>query len=373
MIQKQQEADIDQLIELLGNVDPGMAKKPPCMDGTRIDLLERIRRWIERPSERSRTCFTLTGAAGSGKSSIAASIADQQRKLHQLGGRFHFTRDEPARNNGAILALARQLASWQAGRLRPEIASAIEEERDMAHMTPDYQFRKLIQEPLESLDITSPVLVIVLDALGEWDPKYAASLLSLIIKGLPKLPSTTKFFITSRAEPHLQYHYERDPTKSRVESCSLEDESLESVEKDIETYFREELPEMVGPLLKEFISDWPGEDRRGALTRKSQGLFIYATTAARMLADPNVGRDPERQLEKLLSSEDSAPLDDIYDQVLDRACPRTIGNDIHALFRSVLGALVVAQEPVNTYTLASLLCSDRSQQREFTDTCVLRC
>ncbi|KAG8983099.1 hypothetical protein FRB93_007656 [Tulasnella sp. JGI-2019a] len=52
---------IDRLVELLGH---GAAKKRPCMDGTRIDLFERITKWVERPSDCSRICISLLGAAG---------------------------------------------------------------------------------------------------------------------------------------------------------------------------------------------------------------------------------------------------------------------------------------------------------------------
>ncbi|KAG9008710.1 hypothetical protein FRB93_006256 [Tulasnella sp. JGI-2019a] len=243
VIQKQQEADIDRLIELLGDGDPGAAKKRPCLDGTRIALLERITQWIEEPLTGGRNCFSLFGVAGSGKSSIAASIANQERKLQRLGGRFHFTRDEQARNTGAILALAAQ------------IALAIGDEPDIAHMTPDHQFQKLIQEPLETLDSTSPVLVIVLDALDECDPDYASSLLRFISKGLAKLSAIIKFFITSRAEPDLLYHYKKESMSSRLEIHNLGDEDTELVERDIEMYLKEELPEMVGPLLNDPSAD----------------------------------------------------------------------------------------------------------------------
>ncbi|KAG8991687.1 hypothetical protein FRB94_012303 [Tulasnella sp. JGI-2019a] len=287
--------------------------------------------------------------------------------MQRLGGRFHFTRDEQVRNKDVVLALAAQIASWQSGRLRSEIASAIKDEPRMAHMRMEYQFQKLVQEPLETLDITSPGLVIVLDALDECDSDYASSLLRLISKGLAKLPAAIKFFITSRAEPHLQSHYGKEPMKSRVEIYHLEHENLELVERDIETYLRDELPVMVEPLLGDLSSDWPGETRRLALARKSQGLFIYATTAARILADRNITRDPEKQLERLLSSKDQSHLDNIYGEVMDRACPETIVNDILILFQSVLGALVVAREPINVHTLAYLLRSDSSQQPNFSN------
>ncbi|KAG8997521.1 hypothetical protein FRB94_007614 [Tulasnella sp. JGI-2019a] len=76
-----------------------------------------------------------------------------------------------------------------------------------------------------------------------------------------------------------------------------------------------------------------------------------------MLADPNI-LDPETQLEGILSSNDAIRLDDIYGQILDRACPTSSHRSLLALFRDILGALVVARVPINIHTLASLLSPD---------------
>ncbi|KAG9027566.1 hypothetical protein FRB95_007597 [Tulasnella sp. JGI-2019a] len=111
-------------------------------------------------------------------------------------------------------------------------------------------------------------------------------------------------------------------------------------------------------------SNWPGDERRRALVYKTQGLFICATTVAGMLADSNF-RDPEAQLEGILSSKDRIRLDDIYAQILNRACPVRSHRDLLTLFRNVLGALIVARVPINIHALASLLSPDGAQHIEF--------
>ncbi|KAG8996681.1 hypothetical protein FRB94_008087, partial [Tulasnella sp. JGI-2019a] len=365
--QERRVSEIDLLINLLGTGDTGAAKKPPCLAGTREHVLGSIKGWIDDTSSGSKHCYLLLGPAGTGKSAIASSIAKGEMKSQRLGGVFHFTREEQARNNDAILTLARQLASWGGRRLRSKIGSAIEsavkEGLDLGRMAPENQFQELIVEPLETLDSDSPTLVVILDALDECDEEYATTLLRLLGGLLDKLPDQVKLLITSRGEPHLQQLYDSDPLESRQETHSLGDEELGRVEEDISLYFKERLPGLVGRWVAK-PSDWPGEDKRRALVQKTQGLFICATTMARMLTDPK-SRNPEKQLNDILSLKNSVRLDDIYAQVLERACPTGSDDDLVELFRTVLGAIVVAQVPINTHTLASLLPRNGAQHDEF--------
>ncbi|KAG8992619.1 hypothetical protein FRB93_002351 [Tulasnella sp. JGI-2019a] len=230
-------------------------------------------------------------------------------------------------------------------------------------MTANDQFQQLIQVPLETLDEASPALLIILDALDECDDTYASELFRLIGGLIDKLTVQIKMFITSRSEPHLQQCYTSDALTSQLETHSLGEEKPELVEDDISVYFKERLPGMV----KQWVAnapDWPGEEKRLALVRKAQGLFICATTVARMLADPTI-RDPEGQLEAILSSSKPINLDEIYAQILERACPLSPDGNLLARFRNVLGALVVARVPINIHALASLLSPDGSQDQEF--------
>ncbi|KAG9030103.1 hypothetical protein FRB95_004343 [Tulasnella sp. JGI-2019a] len=143
------------LISQLGNVDPGVEKKPPCVAGTREHILGRIEEWIGDTSSGSKHCYLLLGPAGTGKSAIASSIANRGMASRRLGAVFHFTRDEQTRNKGSILALAGQLARCADRGLRSKIASAIESARkeglDIARMGPENQFQRLIEEPMRSL------------------------------------------------------------------------------------------------------------------------------------------------------------------------------------------------------------------------------
>ncbi|KAG8983879.1 hypothetical protein FRB94_010457 [Tulasnella sp. JGI-2019a] len=211
----------------------------------------------------------------------------------------------------------------------------------------------------------------LLDGLDECNHEYASRLLRLIGQSLATLPTTIRFIITSRPEPHLLHYYDSEPLVSRLHLRSLDLEEIGEVEKDIEVFLKQELPRMVWRLVKR-PSDWPGEKRRRMLIHLSGGLWIWVTTVSRMLADQNF-RDPERQLDALLSSVPysheqygrNTDLYAIYSQILDRACPQASHPELITLFQDVLGALCVVTVPVNMHTLGSLLCLDRSSNDDF--------
>ncbi|KAG9034843.1 hypothetical protein FRB95_012536 [Tulasnella sp. JGI-2019a] len=375
LIRKQQDAEIDRLIALLGNGDSGSSKKPPCLDGTRTSILKWISKWIEQPSDDGRYGLCLIGAVGRGKSLVGASVVEAARTSKRLGGEFYFIVDEQDRNKGIIPVLARQLASWGDRRLRVEIASAIDDDREIVQRSLEVQFKKLIREPLETLaeDVDCDPLVMIFDGLDECDDQYATRLLRLIGQSFTTLPTHVRIIITSRPEPHLLHQYDAEPLDSRLHVRSLDLEDVGEVEKDIEAFLKQELPQMVWGMVKR-PSNWPGEERRIILIRLSGGLWIWVVIVARMLADPRF-RDPEKQLNALLLSASDADgeygqntdLYAIYSQIMNRACPPNSHSELLTLFRDVLGALCVAEKPINTHTLASLLCLDHLNSVDLTD------
>ncbi|KAG8990572.1 hypothetical protein FRB94_013285 [Tulasnella sp. JGI-2019a] len=335
------------------------------MDGTRVSLLKTISHWIEAPPADTGRGLCIIGAAGRGKSSIGASVAQQERELKHLGADFYFTVDQQDRNEGVIPVLARQLTSWGDRRLRAEIASVVDEDRDIVQRALEVQFRKLIQVPLEMLadDPDCPPLVILLDGLDECNNDYVCRLLDLIGQSFAKLPTVVKFIITSRPEPHLLHLYHVNPMDAELEVRSLDLEQVKEVEGDIEEFLKQKLPKMVWWVKDP--SKWPGEVRRRALVKLCNGLWIFAVTVTRMLADPHF-RDPEKQLDALLSEASdpqrvygrNSDLYAIYSKILHRACPPDSPPELLHLFLDALGALCVVKEPVNIHTLATLLYPD---------------
>lgn len=72
------------------NFDPDQS----CLPGTRVDLLQTILDWATL-SEQPHRLLWLHGLAGSGKSSIASSVATLFYEKDILAGCFFFKRDDP--------------------------------------------------------------------------------------------------------------------------------------------------------------------------------------------------------------------------------------------------------------------------------------
>ncbi|EXM12425.1 hypothetical protein FOTG_19074 [Fusarium oxysporum f. sp. vasinfectum 25433] len=98
---------------------------PTCLDNTRVELLRDIEHWIVDAT--SKTIFWLNGMAGTGKSTIARTIAQMRHKRGDLGASFFFKRGEADRGSLAkfVPTIARQLV-WSIPEVAPFIKSAVD-------------------------------------------------------------------------------------------------------------------------------------------------------------------------------------------------------------------------------------------------------
>ncbi|CRJ79617.1 hypothetical protein BN1708_000057, partial [Verticillium longisporum] len=204
-----------------------------CLAGTRIELLGDIREWLRDP-EREPLCW-LHGKAGTGKSTIAQSVARERAAAGLLAASFFFKRGEGDRGNARLFfpAIAAQLvSSFPAA--AAQMRHTIEANPDIASKPLGEQFRLLVLKPLENISVASPMTVVI-DALhecdGENDTKDIITQLSHI-KKITSIP--LNFFITSRNEPPIRQGFKS--IQSIVDELKLEEVSDPSLEQDIERF-----------------------------------------------------------------------------------------------------------------------------------------
>ncbi|KAF8537845.1 putative WD-repeat protein [Trichophaea hybrida] len=256
-----------------------------CLRDTRVDLLEQIKMWSK--DSHWPYIFWLNGIAGTGKSTIARTVANTWYKENRLGASFFFSKGRGDLGHAGKLftSIAAQLANALPA-LKPYICKSIEENPDIFQRALGEQWKYLIFRPLSSLTRELPqarVLVLVIDALDECENYNDTSVILRLLAEAKSLNSVRlQVFITSRPEMTIRLSF-RDMPGTAHHDLVLHYISQSIIRQDISTLFHYELENI---RRKHDIADgWPGEDTIELLCHRAQGLFIYAATACRFIGD----------------------------------------------------------------------------------------
>jgi hypothetical protein len=295
-----------------------------CQEGTRTNFLRMIRNWAM--GKDSKPIFWLGGTAGTGKSTIAKTVAKQLAELGYLGASFFFQTgvDDRTKAKKVIPTFASQMANPKYGipDVRKLITEAIQHDPQGLNSNVKDQWRQFIQEPLselaESYEDDSPrIVVFVIDALDECDSKRdVEDLLDIFLEAQPNSEAIQcRFFLTSRPEYLIRGKIERMETKAHQDAI-LHDLFPDQTRHDISLYLTTKLTNIQERLSREeFPSDWVTKEAVGKLTNRCNGLFIYAATVVRFL--DRVARNPVKKLAKILEED---AFEEIQDGIPD---PRT--------------------------------------------------
>jgi hypothetical protein len=335
---------------------------PECLKGTRTDLLDGITTWMNDPS--AETVYWLSGAAGTGKTTVAQSVAKIAKESNFICASFFFSRtSEDRRNFGKVVpSLAYQLGNSKL--LRSPICTAIESDGDISIHSVPAQVQSLIAEVLAPLPSDlPPCLLIALDALDECNEDrksvHGGELIPVLLAALKKMPFA-KLFVTSRRESSIERLFSRKTAAGDTRALVLHrDIPKDTVQADIERYIRDELATIKEDMISE-TEDFPSEPDVHTLVQRADGLFIYARTAVEYIRDPD--SYPEEQLSALVRANSGrdvgqyALLDELYTHILMNALRATAENRhiVNAALRNVLVTLVLVCEPVSVEAIASL-------------------
>ncbi|KAA8644431.1 ATP-binding protein [Aspergillus tanneri] len=138
-----------------------------CLPGTRTELLKSVAEWAVSPH--GKCIFWLNGMAGTGKSTIARTVAKSFKEKGQLGASFFFKRGEADRDNAKrlISTIIRQLVTTHR-ELEPLVLKAIKDNPNIPAKSLREQFDKLLLQPLLGINPNqSTIIVIVIDALDD--------------------------------------------------------------------------------------------------------------------------------------------------------------------------------------------------------------
>jgi hypothetical protein len=301
--------------------------------------------------------------AGTGKSTIALTIAREYHEQGRLGASFFFSRGggDIGSSSKVFMTLAAQLAN-KSPDLKCHIYKAVAD-TDIGNLGLYDQWEKLILQPLSRLEESSfPLpLVLVIDALdeckGEEDVRLILQLFATA-KSLQKVQ--LRIFVTSRPETPIRYGIYNDIQEADHQDFVLHQISQSIIKHDISIFFKHNLESIKREC--NLATDWPGEQTVTILVERTGGLFIYAATACRFIRQD--GQFAQRRLTLLLQHDNTTlppekKLDEIYTTILAHSVNGEYDKqeikDLRKSFSQIIGSIVVLFDTLSVTSLAGLL------------------
>lgn len=322
------------------------SNRKSCLEGTRVNLLEKLSLWSEIPSavvspssspashpsspsspptspplsppphRPTNPLYWLHGAAGTGKSTVAKTFAqDAECRGSPLLCYFCRRDDTDLSDPKRVLpTLAHSLAKQHAGYARALI-KVLGDPRYAGIASADVseQFKVLFQDILPGLPHPTAPFIGVVDAVDESGDTENQRILAKYIWELTRTVPWLTLFVTSRREPKIV-------EVLKAAGCTvtnIEDEA--STADDIRRYITHELSDLC--LSAETI------DR---LVERAAGLFIWCSTLIRFIRQ---SINPKGTIERVLSttSENSPTMEgvhkdlyNLYSEVLRLAVPNEV-------------------------------------------------
>ena len=299
--------------------------------------------------------YWLNGLAGTGKTTIAQTIAERLFADGRLGASFFCSRNFEDRSNLKLIfpTLAVQLARRYT-EFRSILVPLVQSDPEIAHSSLSLcnQMDNLIVQPLKKSAIST---VIVIDALDECkDEEPASAILSVLGRFVSEIP-TVKFFLTGRPEPRIREGFRLPLMAKATDVLILHEVKRSLVDNDIRSFLRCGFLEIASR--RGGLADWPTKGQLDRLCERAEGLFIYAAAVVKSIGGTK--RGPKTQLKTLLESQgvgdyEGEALDLFYASILQKA----FGNDEpkhDTMTLSILGAIVVATNPISPSAIAMLL------------------
>lgn len=225
--------------------------------------------------------------------------------------------------------------------MREIVKRLLEDKNALSKFSIRKQWDKLVVAPLRHLN--DCVRLLVIDALDECSISTLPSLLDCIRAfSLDHI----KVLLTTRPERPIRQ------VLGTIPSITIQHIRQSEVEKqdnlaDVARYINHELDHISCHIDQQFS---PSTAQRTALIDRSEGLFIFASTACAFLRITYVRQDA---LEQILAPNVSSKLDDLYKEVLRRSIPEN-DSDAKAVQR-VLSLIISAAEPISPNIISTML------------------
>ncbi|KAJ7303107.1 hypothetical protein DFH08DRAFT_722238, partial [Mycena albidolilacea] len=247
--------------------------KSLCAPGTRVEIQKKILKWLSPQPGTKKRIFWVTGIAGSGKSTLSATVIENLRENRTpVAAQFFISRNIPETVDPSkiIPTIAKQLAEFSraaAGIIHDVLEHGFPPTRKK-------QVKELLIAPIREISKSRDVIILI-DALDEL--RNAANsvkeILELIAPRGCHLPDNVRFLITSRPE-----HWADISRSKTLELMVFKQYPLmtDSSVSEVHDFIVARMEKMTAPM---GWSDWPTQDQLLKLSGKANGLFHYAATA----------------------------------------------------------------------------------------------
>jgi hypothetical protein len=340
--------------------------EPTCLPNTRVDLQQQIHDWIDGSDER--TIFWLNGLAGTGKSTIARTIAHNCFQQGRLGASFFFSKGggDISHASKFFTTIAAQL-SEESQYLKRCIYDLMKENKSIATQSYANQWRQLILGPLSKLDrgYRPFSFVFVIDAMDECESDADITLiLQLLVEAHSLKKVRLRVFLTSRPDTPIRHGFDQI-SEDKHRHIVLHNISTLVINHDISVFLTHKL-QLIGRE-NHFPDDWLGPDNWlgldviADLIQKANGLFIWAATACRFIGG---GPLAKKRIGAILAGEIDADspeghLNHLYTSVLQSSIPQNYSTkfkqELYILLRSILGSIAILLSPLSVNSLSTIL------------------
>ena len=333
----------------------GYAPEKGCLSGTREAAIREICDILNDPAEDAPRLCLLTGAAGSGKSAVAHSIACLYDGQKRLGSSYCFARSDIAKRNpqNVFSTISRDLSDHDP-QFKSALSRVVKDNRaPRTSLSVSEQIERLIIGPSKNIDSIGPLIVVVdaVDESGEkGDRRQLLDVLSQQFTGR-KLPANLRFLITARPERDI---LDVLPAGPQIVHKHLGDVPQATVDDDIHKFIHHSLARY-----HDLETSWPNQAWCNLLVQQSQRLFQWASTACKFISGEGIGGlDPSERLRILLRADNHSgvhPLDDLYHATLSELFTE---DDARDRFREVMAIVLALKEPLSLTSLSALFDND---------------
>ncbi|KAJ1311135.1 hypothetical protein OPQ81_009636 [Rhizoctonia solani] len=318
-----------------------------CTPGTCLEILDTITKWAKMAD--GPRIFWITGAAGTGKTTIAHSICqrldDEQPEKKQLGASFFCSSAFPGCRDASriIPTIAYQLMRFSE-KYWDALFKHLWFEPEAVASDLVIQFNRFLVMPFtKARDMLPNNTVVVIDAIDECiDIDGMQTILELLLRHADDLP--IKFLITSR----VNHFAILGPSPGEPSPIHFYNAERASSRSDIELYLANILSAIIPP--RDLTQ----------LSTLAESLFIFAVTTRHYLLPDFEGTDSRQRLSSMLDISANLgdaryfALDKLYTIILSSALNDKDPEELKSR-QLVLWTIVCAKEPMTATTIAELL------------------